>query len=160
MVAFPDEGAKKRFKSLLGDDFDLCVCSKTRVGDKRVLVMQEGDPAGRDVVIVDDMVQSGGTMLECVSLLGERGALSVSCYVTHGVFPNDSWQRFTDEEMVKACRKPLRSFMLTDSIPRTTKKLAGVKPFRVLPIATRLAALLSEAPPGTPAMSPAPTATA
>jgi ribose-phosphate pyrophosphokinase len=142
LICYPDEGAKKRFRSLFGDSWDVCVCAKTRVGDKREVVLQEGDPAGRDVVIVDDMVQSGGTMLECVSMLAEKGAKSVSCYVTHGVFPEDTWRRFTNEEMEKSGRRPLRHFVLTDSIPSTAAKLRGVEPFRVLSLAPRLAELL------------------
>jgi phosphoribosylpyrophosphate synthetase len=88
------------------------------------------------------MVQSGGTMLECVSMLAEKGAKSVSCYVTHGVFPEDTWRRFTNEEMEKSGRRPLRRFLLTDSVPYTASKLRGVEPFRVLSLAPRLAELL------------------
>ena len=41
------------------------VCAKVREGDKRIVRIKEGDPAGRHVVIVDDLVQSGGTLIEC-----------------------------------------------------------------------------------------------
>jgi adenine/guanine phosphoribosyltransferase-like PRPP-binding protein len=41
------------------------VCAKVREGDNRIVRIKEGDPAGRHVVIVDDLVQSGGTLIEC-----------------------------------------------------------------------------------------------
>ena len=41
------------------------VCAKVREGDKRIVRIKEGNPAGFHVVIVDDLVQSGGTLIEC-----------------------------------------------------------------------------------------------
>jgi len=41
------------------------VCNKVREGDKRIVRIKEGNPEGRHVVIVDDLVQSGGTLREC-----------------------------------------------------------------------------------------------
>lgn len=41
------------------------VCTKVREGDKRIVRLKEGDCAGCHVVIVDDLVQSGGTLIEC-----------------------------------------------------------------------------------------------
>lgn len=41
------------------------MCAKVREGDKRIVRIKEGNPAGCHVVIVDDLVQSGGTLIEC-----------------------------------------------------------------------------------------------
>lgn len=41
------------------------ICAKVREGDQRIVRIKEGDPSGRHVVIVDDLVQSGGTLIEC-----------------------------------------------------------------------------------------------
>lgn len=41
------------------------VCTKVREGDKKIVRLKEGNPAGCHVVIVDDLVQSGGTLIEC-----------------------------------------------------------------------------------------------
>lgn len=41
------------------------VCTKVREGDKRIVRLKEGNPSGCHVVIVDDLVQSGGTLIEC-----------------------------------------------------------------------------------------------
>ena len=45
-----------------------------RDGDKRIVQIKEGKPEGRHVVIVDDLVQSGGTLLECHNVLAQQGA--------------------------------------------------------------------------------------
>ena len=45
------------------------ICTKVRDGDKRIVRLKEGSPRGRHVVIVDDLVQSGGTLTECQKLL-------------------------------------------------------------------------------------------
>jgi phosphoribosylpyrophosphate synthetase len=41
------------------------VCTKVREGDKRIVRLKEGHVSGHHVVIVDDLVQSGGTLIEC-----------------------------------------------------------------------------------------------
>lgn len=45
------------------------ICTKVRDGDKRIVRLKEGVAKGRHVVIVDDLVQSGGTLIECQRLL-------------------------------------------------------------------------------------------
>ncbi|KAG0484250.1 hypothetical protein HPP92_008329 [Vanilla planifolia] len=70
------------------------ICTKVREGEQRFVRLKEGDPKGRHVVIVDDFVQSGGTLIECQKVLAAHGAAQVSAYVTHGIFPNQTWQRF------------------------------------------------------------------
>jgi phosphoribosylpyrophosphate synthetase len=53
--------------------------------------------ADRHCLIVDDLVQSGGTLIECAAVLRKAGATKVSAYVTHAVFPNDSYKKFLDQ---------------------------------------------------------------
>ena len=48
----------------------------------------------------------------------------VSCFVTHGVFPNESWRKFVDNPLFE-------HFWLTDSVTRTASAVAGKKPFEV-----------------------------
>lgn len=101
VVAYPDEGAWKRFHWQLrafSQGQQEVICTKVREGDQRIVKLKEGDPKGRHVVIVDDLVQSGSTLIECQKMLAERGAAKVSAYVTHGVFPEDSWKRFVPEK--------------------------------------------------------------
>ena len=58
-IVFPDEGASKRFGNLFSNDFDIIVCSKIRHNDERIVTIREGDPRGKHVIIVDDLVQTG-----------------------------------------------------------------------------------------------------
>ena len=87
-IAFPDEGAWKRFHGSL-PHWPSITCIKVRDGDKRVVSIKEGamafvgggafvscdlslgsgDPKDRHVVIVDDLVQTGGTLIECAKVM-------------------------------------------------------------------------------------------
>ncbi|KAF7809329.1 ribose-phosphate pyrophosphokinase 4-like [Senna tora] len=100
-IAFPDDGAWKRFHKQL-QHFPTIVCAKVREGDQRIVRIKEGDPRDRHIVIVDDLVQSGGTLIECQKVLAAHGAKKISAYVTHGIFPNKSWARFQQDNGVMA----------------------------------------------------------
>ena len=129
-VAFPDDGAAKRFGGLFQDmDLELIVCGKTRgENDARAVVIQDGDATDKNIVIVDDLVQTGGTLYECGKTLQEAGAASVNAFVSHAVFPNDSWKRFhTGGD--RAC---FDKFWVTNSIPTVTDRLPKSGPFEVL----------------------------
>ena len=99
-----------------GLGYDIVTCGKTRDGDKRVVTIQDGDCKGKNVIIVDDLVQTGGTLYECGLALKAAGAKSVNAFVAHGVFPNESWKRF----MKSGDRGCFDRFYLTNSIPTVT----------------------------------------
>lgn len=118
-IAFPDDGAAKRFGKMF-DEFPLPVtCGKHRIGDQRVVRIMDGDPAGKNVLIIDDLVQSGGTLYECAAALKAAGAASVSAYCTHGIFPNEAWRRFT----TGGDRCVFEDFYLTNSVMPTIRQL-------------------------------------
>ena len=118
-VAFPDDGAAKRFKHMFdADRYAIIVCGKVRDGDKRVVTVQDGDATGRRVIVIDDLVQTGGTLYECGAKLLELGAASVSAFVAHGVFPRDAWRRFARG----GDRDVFSKFYVTNSIPTTTDR--------------------------------------
>lgn len=135
VVAFPDDGAWKRFHKLL-DHYPMVVCAKVREGDKRIVRLKEGNPAGYHVVIVDDLVQSGSTLIECQKVLTAHGASKVSAYVTHAVFPKQSWERFLH---TKDAEKAFSYFWVTDSCAPTVKAIANKAPFEVLSLAGSIA---------------------
>ena len=138
-IAYPDEGACKRFHGFFEDEFTEVVCTKVREGDKRIVTLKEGNPVNKHVVIVDDLVQSGGTLIECMRLLKAKGATKVSAYVTHGVFPNSSWKKFTEP---KDERERFEHFFITDSCPLTVDAVNGQSPFRVMSLAGSIASAL------------------
>ncbi len=101
-------------------DLEIIVCGKTRdEGGQRTVAIQDGNAEGRKIVIVDDLVQTGGTLYESGKVLKEAGAASVNAFVSHAVFPNDSWKRFT----VGGDRACFDKFWVTNSIPTVTDKL-------------------------------------
>jgi ribose-phosphate pyrophosphokinase len=134
-IAFPDEGAWKRFGRWF-DAYPQIICHKVRHADQRHISIREGDPAGRHVVIVDDLALSGGTLLACHQALKARQARAVSAYVTHGVFPNAGWQPFLTAGFAH--------FWMTDSVPHSAASLASRPPFEILSLAATIAHLLLE----------------
>lgn len=133
-IVFPDDGAHKRFKAKF-HGLPSIVCAKVREGEKRIVTVKEGEPTGRHCVIIDDLVQSGGTLLECAKPLNDLGAAKVSCFVTHGVFPKESWKKFVGNGLI-------HKFWITDSIPTTCAAIADKAPFEVLSLAPLIARYL------------------
>ncbi|QCD90669.1 ribose-phosphate pyrophosphokinase [Vigna unguiculata] len=139
-IAFPDDGAWKRFHKQL-QHFPTIVCAKVREGDRRIVRIKEGDPRGRHVVIVDDLVQSGGTLIECQKVLAAQGASKISAYVTHGIFPNNSWSRFGHDNGGHP-ETAFTYFWITDSCPLTVKEVTNRPPFEILSLASSISASL------------------
>ena len=130
-VAFQDDGAAKRFGKFFSKaGFEVIICGKVRDGDKRIVRVNEGEPAGKEIVIVDDLVQTGGTLAECAEVLLEKGAAKVSAYVTHAVFPNMAWKRFSAK--YEGDRALFDRIWVTNSIPVTTSSLPTGDVFEVL----------------------------
>ena len=140
-IAYPDEGAWKRFHWQFKGAFPEVICTKVRDGDKRIVQIKEGAPAGRHVVIVDDLVQTGGTLAECARALAGAGAAKVSAYVTHAVFPQHSWHRFVKGSVPEG-DVTFTHFWLTDSCPTTVEQVEGKEPFKVLSLARPIAEAL------------------
>jgi ribose-phosphate pyrophosphokinase len=133
-VAFPDDGACKRFHNFFPGD-DPITCVKIRDGNRRIVKVKDGNPDGRHVLIVDDLVQSGGTLKECAKALYEKGATKVSAYVTHAVFPKESWRKFVDSDV------KFENFWITDSLPHA-KMICEHPPFKLLSLSEPIAEML------------------
>ena len=94
VIVFPDEWAKKRFwKNFL--DFENIYCSKQRIDDKRIITINWWDVLDKEVLIVDDLIQSWGTIIETAKKLKELWAKSVSAFATHWVFVEDSLDKLS-----------------------------------------------------------------
>lgn len=90
-IAAPDRGAEKRAKAVarkLRLPFIRCEKVRARPGMGGVRSrVSSGDPKGQRVLLVDDMVDSGGTLAETAKALRRRGARSVGAIVTHAALP-------------------------------------------------------------------------
>lgn len=135
-IAFPDDGAEKRFGQYFKKafpDMELVVCGKHRDPtdpSARHVVIKDGDPRGKNVIIVDDMVQTGGTLYNCAVELKKSGAGQVSAFCTHAVFPRHSWERFAKE----GDRAIFEKFYVTNTNPNITKELPDNDIFVVLDV--------------------------
>lgn len=135
-ICFPDAGAEKRFAHFFQaafPDIHIVVCGKKRDptdSSKRYVKILDGDPSGRLCIIVDDLVQTGGTLAATAEELRSEGAASVSAFCTHAVFPQRSWQRFA----TGGDRAVLDKFYLTNSNPDVTDELPTDDCFEVLDI--------------------------
>lgn len=136
-IAFPDQGAFLRYARAF-KDFDTIICMKVRSGESRKITVKEGSAKGKHCVLVDDMVQSGGTLLECGKALLGLGAESVSAFCTHGVFPKGAHKKFIDG--------PFRKVWITDSCPAQAELVDGQGPFEVLSLATLIASAIDVEP--------------
>jgi len=90
----PDFGGLKRikaYKSVL--HCDMAVIHKERLSPNQINSMEIiGDVQGKDVVIVDDMIDTGGTLCKASEILKQKGAKSVNAYCTHGVLSGDAFE--------------------------------------------------------------------
>jgi ribose-phosphate pyrophosphokinase len=95
VLAAPDAGRAEWVQSLARDlGVDTAFVRKRRLsGEKTEVTFVDAQVEGRAVVIYDDMVRTGGTLIEAARAYRERGARSVSAVVTHLVLPGDSLAR-------------------------------------------------------------------
>lgn len=135
-IAFPDDGAYKRFAHLLPQPMPKIICYKRRSGKETKVAIVDGDPKDQYVVIVDDLIMTGGTMLECKNALLAAGAKTVSIFAPHGVFPQESWKKFLDAGF--------EHIWITDSCPKSAEAVQGQKPFEVLSLAGLIARAIRE----------------
>lgn len=120
IVASPDVGGTKRasafakkMRDLTGQEVPMVICYKHRavanqVDEIRVL----GDVAGKDVVIVDDMADTAGTLCKASHIMKEAGAASVRAVVTHGVLSGKALENIEASD--------LEQLVFTDTIPTHT----------------------------------------
>jgi len=118
-IAFPDDGAHKRFAALFQGYDNTIVCAKKRDGDSRKVYIHEGDAKGHHVLLVDDLVRSGGTLIEAAKVMKEAGALSVSVFCAHSVFPQQSWKLFTEG----VGKDLIDKFYTTNSVPHVIDEI-------------------------------------
>ncbi len=128
MVVSPDVGGVVRARALAKRfDAPLAIVDKRRErpGESEVMNII-GNVDGKDCILFDDIVDSGGTLINAAAALLAKGAASVRAYITHGVLSGGAVARITSSK--------LRELVITDSIQPTAAVRAAPN-IRVLPIA-------------------------
>ncbi|WP_299258455.1 ribose-phosphate pyrophosphokinase [uncultured Aquimarina sp.] len=110
-IASPDMGGSKRAyaysKALLSD---VVICYKQRAKANVISHMELiGDVTGKNVVLVDDMVDTAGTLTKAADLMIERGAKSVRAICTHPILSGNAYEKLENSK--------LEELIVTDSIP-------------------------------------------
>jgi ribose-phosphate pyrophosphokinase len=129
MVVSPDVGGVVRARQLAARiNAPLAIIDKRRerAGESEV-VNVIGDPAGYTCILVDDIVDSGGTLVNAADALLEKGATDVSAYISHGVLSGGAVARITASH--------LKELVITDSI-QPTEAVRVASNIRVLSIAS------------------------
>jgi ribose-phosphate pyrophosphokinase len=133
VIVSPDAGGIKRasaFAEALGADF--AFIAKKRISDTQVEMGNiVGDVLDKNVVILDDMTESCGTLMEAGKLCLEHGAASTRAAVSHGLFTKDGIRRLTSFDY-------LDEIIVTDSVP-TVEQNRHMIPITVLSVASLFA---------------------
>ena len=111
VVAAPDAGGAKRANSYAKNlNCGLVLCHKNRKKANEIAEMTViGDVAGKDVVIIDDMCDTAGTLTTAADLLIEKGAKSVRAFTTHAVLSGPAFERIAASKLTE--------LIVTDTIP-------------------------------------------
>jgi ribose-phosphate pyrophosphokinase len=128
MVVSPDVGGVVRARGLAKRiNAPLAIIDKRRERPGESEVMNViGDVSGRVCVLVDDIVDSGGTLVNAANALLENGATEVYAYISHGVLSGGAVARITNSK--------LKELVITDSI-QATEAVRAAPNIRLLPIA-------------------------
>ena len=133
IVVSPDIGGVVRARAIAKqlDDADLAIIDKRRPRANEAEVMNLiGDVEGRTAILVDDMVDTAGTLCTAANALKERGALKVVSYCTHAVLSGKALENIKNSQ--------LDELVVTDTVPLSSEALAVGK-IRQLTIADLLA---------------------
>ncbi len=132
VVVSPDVGGVVRARALakrIGCPIAICDKRREKAGESEVMSVI-GDVRGKACVLIDDIVDSGGTLCNAAEALLKGGATEVNAYITHGVLSGGAVSRVQNSS--------LKSLVITDSIQPTAAILAAQN-IRVLSIAPLLA---------------------
>ncbi|MBI1315457.1 ribose-phosphate diphosphokinase [bacterium] len=110
-IGSPDIGGSKRantYAKMLGSEMIICYKQRkeANVIDKMTAI---GDVRGRNVILVDDMIDTAGTLTKAADMLMEEGAQSVMAYCTHPVLSGKAYDRIEQSQLTE--------LVVTDTIP-------------------------------------------
>ncbi|MFN3874928.1 MAG: ribose-phosphate pyrophosphokinase [Flavobacteriales bacterium] len=129
VMAAPDTGGTKRanaYSKHLGCDMAICY-KQRKVANQIERMTVIGDVKGKDVVLVDDMIDTAGTITKAADMMADLGARSVRALCTHPVLSGEACERIE--------RSALTELIVTDTIPIIGEKRAKTGKIKVLTVA-------------------------
>ena len=132
LIVSPDVGGVVRARHLaerIGTGIAIIDKRRPEAGKSEVMNII-GDVAGKKCILIDDIVDSGGTLCNAAAALLNAGAAEVSAYITHGVLSNGAYQKIAESA--------LKELVITDSI-QATPEILKTKNIRILSIAPLVA---------------------
>jgi ribose-phosphate pyrophosphokinase len=131
--ASPDVGSTNRVREVASYfNAEMVICDKHRKRANEIASMVViGDVEGRDIVLIDDIVDTAGTLTRSASLLKEKGARTVRAFITHPVLSGDAYENIENSV--------LEELVVCDTIPmkRTCSKIRVVETAQLFAIAIR-----------------------
>ncbi|MBK6753740.1 MAG: ribose-phosphate pyrophosphokinase [Flavobacteriales bacterium] len=129
LMAAPDTGGTKRasaYAKHLG--VDMAICYKQRKVANQVDSMTViGEVKGKDVVLIDDMVDTAGTLTKAADMMIDQGAASVRAVCSHAVLSGDACERLE--------RSAIAELIVTDTIPISAEKMGRTNKIKQLTVA-------------------------
>ena len=128
IMASPDMGGAKRANAYAKHlQSDIVICYKERKKANMVEnMMLIGEVKDRDVILVDDMVDTAGTITKAANLMMEKGAKSVRAMATHAVLSGNAYERIADSA--------LEELIVTDTIPLKRNDVSKIKVVSCAPL--------------------------
>jgi len=126
-IASPDMGGSKRayaYSKHLHSDVVICYKQRKKanvIGHMELI----GDVEGKDVILVDDMIDTGGTLAHAANLMKERGALSVRAICTHPILSGGAYEKIENSALTE--------LIVSDTIP-LKKKTSKIKVVSCAPL--------------------------
>jgi ribose-phosphate pyrophosphokinase len=129
-VVSPDVGGVVRARALakrIGVPIAICDKRRERPGESEVMNVI-GEVEGKACILIDDIVDSGGTLVNAANALLAKGATEVTAYITHGVLSGGA--------VAKIAASNLKTLVITDSIQptETTKSAANIRVLSIGPL--------------------------
>jgi len=128
VVVSPDAGGVERARAFAKRlDYDLAIIDKRRTSSTETDVMHVvGDVRGKTTLIIDDLVDTAGTLVKSANALRSNGANAVYAAAAHGVLAGPAIERINNS--------PIRELVITDSISLNGKKSNKIKVLTVAPL--------------------------
>jgi ribose-phosphate pyrophosphokinase len=110
-MASPDTGGTRRaatYAKIMNTDFVICYKQRAKPNEVAKMALV-GEVAGRDIVLVDDIIDTAGSMTKAAQLMVDNGAKSVRAFCTHPVFSGQAFDRINSS--------PFTEIVVADTIP-------------------------------------------